>query len=110
MKSAELLLTPDANLDVEHLLDIGQVRFRVREVIGIKSEGTPETKLTDSVEFWKQGHTTRIASSKSNPDGKHGQGSCDPAYLARSLPQYRQNMKSGTTWTTTGQTSRVGAT
>lgn len=48
MKCAEPSLTPDANLDVELPLDVGEVCLRVREVIGIKSEGTPGTKLTDS--------------------------------------------------------------
>jgi hypothetical protein len=49
MKCAKLLLTPDANLDIELPLDVGEVCFRVRKVIGIKGEGTPGTKLIDSV-------------------------------------------------------------
>ena len=110
MKCAGLSLTPDTNLDVEFPLDVGEVCFRVREVIWIKGEGTPGTKLTDSVGFWKRGLTTRIASSKSSPGGKHGQDSCDLACLARSLPQSRQNMKSRTTWTAKDQTSRTEVT
>ena len=110
MECAKLSLTPDTNLDVESPLDVGEVCLRVREVIWIKSEGTPETKLTDCEGIWKKGLTTRIASSKSNPGGKHEQDSCDLAYLAKSLPRSRQNMKSKMTWTTRDRRSKMGAT
>ena len=40
-----LLLTPDTDLDVKPPLDVGKVCLRVREVIGIKSKGTPENEF-----------------------------------------------------------------
>lgn len=110
MKYAGLLLTPDADLDVELALDVGEVCFWIRKVVGIKSEGTPGTRSEKCTEIGNKGFTTRIASSKSSLNGKRGLDSCDLAFPARNLRQSRQNMKSGMTWTTKDQTSRMGAT